>query len=76
MSEQQLIDCSVAWGNNGCSGGLVEYAYRYAEENPLESEQDYPYKATNQKCQYVEGRGNVKVVSFHEVERFSPSQLA
>lgn len=51
LSEQQLIDCSLDYGNNGCSGGLVEYAYNYARHNLLETEDEYPYMAKNQKCQ-------------------------
>jgi C1A family cysteine protease len=50
FSEQQLVDCSQSYGNNGCSGGLVEYAYNYAKHVPLETEDQYPYHATNQKC--------------------------
>ena len=49
-SEQQLVDCSHSFGNNGCSGGLVEYAYNYVKHVPLETEDQYPYHATNQKC--------------------------
>ena len=51
LSAQQLIDCSLDYGNNGCSGGLVEYAYNYAKHNALETEDEYPYKAKNQECQ-------------------------
>lgn len=33
LSEQQLIDCSTKWGNNGCKNGSLENAYRYIIDN-------------------------------------------
>ena len=74
LSEQQLIDCSISYGNNGCSGGLVEYAYHYIENVALDTESQYPYKHTNQKCQAK--TGEVKIKDFVEVQRFNPTQLA
>lgn len=50
LSEQQIIDCSISYGNNGCSGGLVEYAYNYAKHHSVETEEEYPYKASNNNC--------------------------
>merc|ERR1719313_1893969 len=50
-SEQQLVDCSKN-GNQGCNGGLMDYAFEYIEENPLQLEKDYPYKARNGHCKY------------------------
>ena len=38
FSEQQLVDCSKQ--NNGCNGGLMDYAFNYIETNPLETESD------------------------------------
>jgi len=74
LSEQQLVDCSISFGNNGCGGGLVEYALNYATKNALASEDQYPYTATDGKCQDI--TGEAKLSSFKEVQRFSPTQLA
>jgi C1A family cysteine protease len=50
LSEQQLVDCSISYGNNGCGGGLVEYGYNYAKHVALETEAQYPYHAKDDKC--------------------------
>merc|ERR1711967_54311 len=55
-SEQQLVDCSKN-GNMGCNGGLMDYAFKYIETNPLMLEADYAYTGRDGSCKYVSSKG-------------------
>lgn len=45
LSEQQIVDCSQAYGNQGCNGGLMTYTMNYMNNYPIELEATYPYTA-------------------------------
>lgn len=47
LSEQELIDCSTLYGNNGCSGGSMINAYKYIINNGLCTNESYPYTGTD-----------------------------
>lgn len=50
LSEEQLLDCSDYFGNNGCNGGYVTNSLDYVLQYGLVAETTYPYTGNPSIC--------------------------
>jgi len=78
-SEQQIIDCSFMYGNNGCHGGWYQSAWKYLKSykaKGVESEAGYPYEARDDKdCRHKKAKSVATVRGFVDLIAGSEKNL-
>jgi C1A family cysteine protease len=71
LSPEQLVQCSSAYGNQGCNGGLMDSAFRYAQKYPLATLAQYPYTSgtgTTGSCNTsLQSQGKYGVTGYTDV---------
>jgi len=63
LSKQEMLDCTVSYGNYGCNGGLMSNTFKYIKEKGIYDTNDYPYLGKYQACKTVSEK-KWKIASF------------
>ncbi|KAG4068596.1 hypothetical protein HA402_004937 [Bradysia odoriphaga] len=50
LSAQEIVDCTINYGNEGCISGVMSQSFDYIIKNGIASESDYPYYGKNESC--------------------------
>uniref|UniRef100_A0A453HDI5 Peptidase C1A papain C-terminal domain-containing protein n=1 Tax=Aegilops tauschii subsp. strangulata TaxID=200361 RepID=A0A453HDI5_AEGTS len=75
LSEQELMDCDNV-NNQGCDGGLMDYAFQFIHKNGITTESNYPYQGEQGSCdQAKEKAHNVTIDGYEDVPANDESAL-
>jgi len=76
LSEQNLVDCSGAYGNFGCNGGLMDNAFQYIKANGgIDTEASYPYEARDGPCRFKPATIGATVAGYTDVPQGDEAAL-
>ncbi|XP_011170355.1 procathepsin L [Solenopsis invicta] len=65
VSAQQLVDCSTAIGNLGCTGGSLRTTLKYLEKSKgLMATSMYPYNGEQGECKFQRDQSVVNITSW------------
>lgn len=78
LSEQQIMDCSWEYGNNGCNGGMFDRAFEYINQTGgIDTEKSYPYTGKeSHTCKYNAKNSGGTVSAYYYVNQGNEQALA
>lgn len=69
FSEQQIIDCSWKYKNNGCHGGFMDNVFDFVKDNGITTEQSYPYQGRAHLFKCQQKTGEYKISGHYDVKQ-------
>nr|BAH86062.1 cysteine protease [Haemaphysalis longicornis] len=76
LSEQNLVDCSDDFGNQGCNGGLMDNGFQYIKANGgIDTEESHPYTAQDGDCKFKKADVGATDAGFVDIQQGSEDDL-
>lgn len=76
LSEQNLVDCTSAYGSRGCNGGYIHTSFLYIRDNKgIDSESSYAYLARQTSCHFLSSKVAATDTGFALLTRGSENEL-
>jgi len=70
LSEQQVVDCSRSFGNEGCNGGLEQDVFKYIiSAKGLAANSKYPYTGRDGTCRASSNTPLATITSYKDITK-------